>query len=85
MANQILLYTLSTCPWCAKTKEFLKEHNIKFDSVDYDLASLDDRKRIYQEIIDSGNNVSFPYVKIGNEVVVGWDPDKYRELLGLKD
>ena len=85
MTNDILMYSLSTCPWCTKTKQFFEKRNIKFDYVEYDLASDEDKKRIYREIIDSGNNVSFPYVKIGSEVIVGWDPDKYRELLDLKD
>jgi hypothetical protein len=33
----------------------------------------------------TGGDVSFPYVVIGEAVVVGWNPDRYKQLLGLKE
>ena len=35
---KVTMYTLSTCPWCRKTKKFFTEHNIPFEFTDYDLA-----------------------------------------------
>ena len=29
-----IIYTTSTCPWCFKAKDLLKEHGIKFKEVD---------------------------------------------------
>jgi|GEM_PF-4237739 glutaredoxin-related protein len=28
--NKVTIYETNTCPWCMKTKEFLKENNVKF-------------------------------------------------------
>ncbi len=38
MAEDVLLYTLSTCPWCRKSKKYLNERDISFDNIEYDLA-----------------------------------------------
>ena len=37
--NKISMYTLSTCPWCRKTKKFFRDKGISFDFIDYDLAN----------------------------------------------
>ena len=37
--KKVSMYTLSTCPWCRKTKQFFKDKNIQFDFIDYDLAT----------------------------------------------
>jgi glutaredoxin len=75
-------YTLSTCPWCRKTKKFFADHQIPFDYIDYDLADEATQDKIMRELDAQGAN-GFPFVRIGNEVVVGYRPDRYAELLGL--
>jgi glutaredoxin len=83
MAN-VKLYTLSTCPWCKKIKRFLTEHNIEYKYIDYDLASIDEQHRIEAEIKKyTGDGVSFPYAVIDGEVVLGYNPERYCELLGI--
>jgi glutaredoxin len=79
-------YTLSYCPWCNRAKKFFADHSVQFDFVDYDLMNSEDQKRIEQEMKShTGGDVSFPYVVIGEAVVVGWNPDRYKQLLGLKE
>ncbi|MCZ7357209.1 MAG: glutaredoxin family protein [Candidatus Methanoperedens sp.] len=80
---KIFMYTLSTCPWCRKTKQFFKERNIPFEYVDYDLQDEGKQEKIMDEMSRSGGS-AFPYVKIGEMIVVGYNPEKYLELLGLK-
>jgi glutaredoxin len=76
------MYTLSTCPWCRKTKIFFTEHNIQFDYIDYDLADEKTQDRIMNELDEYGAN-GFPFVKINNDVVMGYNPERYASLLGL--
>ncbi|KKM80340.1 hypothetical protein LCGC14_1340830 [marine sediment metagenome] len=78
---KVEMYTLSTCPWCNKTKEFFKEKNIDFNYIDYDLADDEEKKRIIADMRQSAGQTSFPFVKIDDEVVVGYDIDKYEELI----
>ena len=80
---KIFMYTLSTCPWCRKTKQFFKEKNIPFDYVDYDLQGEEEQEKIIQEMQRIGGTgaFAFPFVIIDGKVVVGYNPEKYSELL----
>lgn len=80
--KKINMYTLSTCPWCRKTKMFFTERNIHFDFIDYDLANEATQEKIMEELDANGAN-GFPFVKIGNDVVMGYNPARYTALLGL--
>ncbi len=82
--QKVFMYTSSTCPWCRKTKQFFKGKNVPFDYIDYDLASEEEQERIRKEMSKYGGSIAFPFVKIGEEVVVGYNPEKYGELLGLR-
>lgn len=83
--TKIMMYTLSYCPWCKKTKKFFSDRNISYDFVDYDLVSDEEQDKIAEEIKRSSGTVTFPFVKIGDKVVVGYRPDTYKEMLGLKE
>ena len=76
------MYTLSTCPWCRKTKNFFTEHNVPFDYIDYDLADQTTQFRIMEELDANGAN-GFPYVRIDDHIIVGYNPKRYAELLGV--
>ena len=79
-------YTLSYCPWCKKTKKFFADHGIEFEYVDYDLADAATQKKIDAEIQKhSGGGVEFPCVIIDDKFIVGYAPDKYKELLKIQE
>jgi glutaredoxin len=81
--KKVSMYTLSTCPWCRKTKQYFTDHNVPFEYVDYDLKSVQEQEKIEEEMKKRGGALSFPWVLIGNDLVVGWNPAKYDELLAL--
>ena len=80
--KSVNMYTLSTCPWCRKTKAFFTDHKIPFTFVDYDLADEATQSRISAEV-DAAGVTGFPYVKIGNEVIAGYQPERYAKAMGL--
>jgi glutaredoxin len=80
--KKVSMYTLSTCPWCAKTKTFFADHKIPFTFIDYDLADEATQKRISQELDAVGAN-GFPFVKIADETIVGYQPERYASALGI--
>jgi glutaredoxin len=80
--KKTIVYTLSTCPWCRKTENFFTEHNIPFAYIDYDLADEATQKRISKEV-DAAGATGFPFVKIGEEVIVGYQPERYSSALGI--
>lgn len=80
--KEVSLYTLSTCPWCRKAKKFFSEKGIVFVFTDYDLADASTKDKIMQEM-DAHGAKAFPFVRIGEDFVEGYRPEKYSELLGL--
>ncbi len=78
---KVSMYTLSTCPWCRKTKKFFQDRGISFDFVDYDLAGEDEQNKIAAEMMKHTGHVSFPFVRIGDVTVIGYNPERYEQLL----
>ena len=77
------MYTLSTCPWCRKTKKYFTDGGIPFEYVDYDLQPPEEQVKIERVMMERGGAMAFPWVLIDDQLVVGWNPEKYAELLGL--
>ena len=83
MDERIRVYALSTCPYCRKTKRFLKEQGVEHDVVDVDLLDDDERKRALDEVERLTGKNAFPVVVIGSETIVGHDEARLRRALGL--
>ena len=79
--KKVSMYTLSTCPWCKKTKKFFAEQNVPFDYIDYDLADEATQQRIISDM-ERHRASGFPFVMIDNDTVEGYNPDRYAKLPG---
>jgi glutaredoxin len=82
--KKVKLYTLSTCPWCRKAKQFLADHHIDFECTEYDLASKEEQKSILNDMRKRGGGSSFPFIIIGDEAIEGYDSQRMKECLGLE-
>lgn len=82
--TKVILFTMSTCPWCRKTKKFFADNKIPFEYTDYDLASDEEQRKIMNIMLKNGCNGIFPFVMIDKDVVIGYRPEKYSELLRLE-
>ncbi len=77
---KIVLYALSTCQWCRKTKDLLVDMGLDYYYVDVDLADKEDRKEIIEEVKKYNPSVSFPTMVVDNkDCLVGFDEDKIKE------
>jgi glutaredoxin len=81
--KKVSMYTLSTCPWCRKTKQFFSQHHIPFEFVDYDLADDTTQDKIMREL-DAEGVKGFPFVRIGDQTVEGYQPERFAKLLGIR-
>ncbi|MEK7582033.1 MAG: glutaredoxin domain-containing protein [Patescibacteria group bacterium] len=76
--KQVSIYTTPTCTYCKMSKDFFKENNISYQ--EYNVA-VDLEKR--KEIIEKSGQMGVPVIFIDNEIVVGFDKARFKELLGL--
>ena len=80
--RDVTILTLSTCMWCKKCKAWLKEHDIKYRFVDVDKIDFKEKSKIMDYLINKYNSrISYPFMICDGEVVVGYNPNKYEELL----
>ncbi len=78
----IMLYTLSTCIWCKKTKQLLKELGVEYSYIDVDVLTTEEKRNV-SEVIEKWNAaVSFPTLVLNNkEVILGFQPEEIKEKL----
>jgi len=79
----VYIYTLSTCSHCKSTKKFLSECNVEYDFIDVDLLDSEERKAILEDVKKLNPKCSFPTIKIGDQVIVGFKEKEIKEALGL--
>jgi len=85
MSDAVFVYALSTCPWCRKAKQYFEDNGIAFEAVDLDLLPDDESDRLADEALSASGSRAYPVVRIGDEVIVGYAPEKYAELLGIAE
>ena len=74
----ITIYSTPTCHFCHMAKDFFTEHKVAF--TDYNVAS-DLPKR--QEMIQKSGQMGVPVIYVGDELIVGFDEDRIKELLKI--
>jgi glutaredoxin len=78
---EVKLYALSTCPYCRMTKKYLDGEGIEYDLVEVDLLEGDERDAMVAEVRSVSGGASFPVVVVGDEVIVGFNKKRMKELL----
>lgn len=79
----IMLYALSTCPYCRMTKKYLDENDVEYDVIDVDLLEDDERSVVVADVKNLSGGTSFPVLVIDEEVIVGFNKAAMKERLGL--
>jgi len=74
---QVTIYSTPTCHFCQAAKAFFKEEGVEYEDID---VASDAEKR--QEMIELTGQMGVPVIKIGEEVIVGFDEGKVKEMLG---
>lgn len=82
--HKVLLYALSTCIWCRKTRNLLEDEGVTFDFVYVDLVESEEREKIREHIRQFSDRTSFPATIVDDEdCIIGYKPDQIKERLGL--
>jgi len=80
--GKIMLYALSTCIWCKKTKNFLDDLGVEYNFIYVDYLEGDEKEKTKKEIMKWNPRCSFPTIVINDKVcIVGFKEDKIKEAL----
>ena len=74
----VQIYSTPTCHFCHLAKDYFTENHIAFE--DFNVA-VDAAKR--SEMVTKSGQLGVPVILIGDEVIVGFEQDKIKGLLGL--
>ena len=77
-ATKVDIYSTATCHFCHMAKEWMTEKNIPYN--DYNVG-VDAEKR--KEMVEMTGQLEVPVIKIGDDVMIGFNPDKMAQLLGV--
>ncbi len=83
-AGRLMLYALSTCIWCKKTKQLLNDLGVEYDFVFVDLLQGQDRDEAIALIQKWNPDLSFPTLVLNdNKSIVGFKESDIKEALNL--
>lgn len=77
----IKLYALSTCVHCKRTKQLLADRGVTYEGVDVDLCPAEERASVLEEVTKLNPSRSFPTLRIGDRVIVGYQEKAILEAL----
>ena len=75
-ARKIVIYTQPDSLPCEAVKLFLKDRGAKYEE-----RNVEEDEAIVRELKEKYNSRSTPTVVIGDEVLIGFDPERIDEML----
>ena len=76
----VKIYTTPECPWCKKTKEFLKKNKIKFSEIDVSKS-----EKAAKEMFKKSGQMGVPVIDAGGKIIVGFDEAELKYALKNKN
>ncbi len=79
---KVMIYALSTCGWCKKTKKFFADQGIEFSYIDVDLVTgTQDKRKVVDDLKKWNPFKSFPTIVIDDkDCILGFDEEKLAEV-----
>ncbi len=75
---KVIVYSTSSCPWCDKAKEFLKQNNVEFEE-----RNAQENPEYANELQEKSGGVGVPVLDIDGTIIIGFNEKKIREVLKL--
>jgi glutaredoxin-like YruB-family protein len=74
--TEIEVFTTPSCPYCTKIKQWLDENGHEY--VEYNVAENREKAR---EMIQKTGQRGVPQTVVGDEAVIGFQPDKIQKKI----
>ena len=83
-AGKVMLYALSTCIWCKKTKQLLSDMGVEYDYAFVDLLTGADKEEAIRVVAKWNPDTSFPTMIVNDsKCIVGFKEAEIKEALKL--
>ncbi len=80
--GKVIMYALSTCVWCKKTKKLLQDLGVDYSYIDMDQLDNEVKEKFLSELKAWNPSCSYPTLVINNEeCIVGFDEERIKEVL----
>jgi glutaredoxin-like protein NrdH len=77
---EVMLFALSTCGWCKKTKALLNELGVEYHYTDVDLLEGEDQEAAVEQMGKFNPGTNFPTMVInGKKAIIGFKEDEIRK------
>lgn len=81
--GKLVLFALSTCGWCKKTRALIEDLDADYDYVYVDLLKGDEREEVVEMVKKWNPQVSFPTLVVNDEkTIVGFKEEEIKEAIG---
>jgi len=78
----LMLYALSTCIWCRKTRQLLENLGVEYDDLYVDQLQGNERQQAIDTVKKWNPTCSFPTLVIDNKkCITGYQEDEIRKSL----
>ena len=78
--KDVKIYSTPTCHFCHMAKDYFQENKIEY--TEFNVAE-DAEKRA--EMMEKTGQMGVPVIEIGDEVIIGFNESKIKELLGSSE
>jgi glutaredoxin-like protein NrdH len=80
--GKVMLYALSTCVWCKRTKRLLNQLGVDYYFIDVDLLGKEEKDKVIEEVKKYNPVATFPTMVIDDDKVIrGYKPEEIRKEL----
>ncbi len=80
--GKLVLFALSTCGWCKKTRALIEDLNVDYEYVYVDLLNGKEREEVVEMVKKWNPQVSFPTLIINDsKTIIGFKEDEIKEAI----
>lgn len=80
--GDVMVYALSTCQWCNKTKELLNSLHLEYRYVDVNLLDKEDEEEVDRIFEKLRIDMIFPVIVVnGEDLIIGYQEAMIRGLV----
>jgi glutaredoxin-like YruB-family protein len=76
--KKITVYSSPDCMYCYTVKGYLEDKGFEYEEI-----NIYDDTQAYEKMVEFSGQKNVPVIVIGEEIIVGWDKEKFKEVLDI--